>query len=159
MESAMKGAVGAGAGVLTGIEVMRRGLIVAAAVSMMTETETETIIMKVIAGDAGPQVLDGEGEGVPVAVEVLLEGGIVVQSGMVARRGVRELSSGIGRGKRNNLQIRLLLRKPVMAITGTHKMLADIMRIISSSNLLRRDIDLFMLLVCVHSLVFIFLEL
>lgn len=154
MESATKGTVGAGAGVLTGIEAMRSGLIAVIAASMMTETETGTIITTVIAGDAGLQVLDGGGEEVLVAVEVLLEGGIVVQSGMVARRDVRELSSGTGRGKRRNLQVRLIQRKPVMAITGTHKMLAHIMRISSNGNLLGRDIDLSLLLVCVHSLLF-----
>lgn len=147
MESATKGTVGAGAGVLTGIEAMRSGLIAVVAASMMTETETGTIITTVIAGDAGLQVLDGGGEEVLVAVEVLLEGGIVVQSGMVARRDVRELSSGTGRGKRRNLQVRLIQRKPAMAITGTHKMLAHIMRISSNGNLLGRDIDLSLLLV------------
>ncbi|MCI31799.1 hypothetical protein A2U01_0053011, partial [Trifolium medium] len=93
----MRGTAGAGAGVLTGIGVMRSGLIAVVAVSMMTGTETENIIVTVIAGGAGLQVLEGGGEGVPVAVEVLLEGGITVQSGMVVRRDVRELSSGTER--------------------------------------------------------------
>jgi hypothetical protein len=153
----MRGTAGAGAGAPTGIEVMRSGLIVVVAVSMMTGTETETITMTVIAEGAGPQVLDGGGEGVPVAAEVLLEGGIAVQSGMVVRRDVRELSNGTERGKRKNLQVRLIQRKPIMAITeGTHKMLAHFMRISSNINLLRRDIDLSMLLVCIHSLLFVY---
>jgi hypothetical protein len=153
----MRGTAEAGAGVPTGIEVMRSGLIAVVAVSMMTGTEIENIIVTVIAGGAGPQVLDGGGEGVPVAAEVLLEGGIAVQSGMVVRRDVRELSNGTERGKRKNLQVRLIQRKPIMAITeGTHKMLAHFMRISSNINLLRRDIDLSMLLVCIHSLLFVY---
>jgi hypothetical protein len=153
----MRGTAEAGAGVPTGIEVMRSGLIAVVAVSMMTGTEIENIIVTVIAGGAGPQVLDGGGEGVPVAAKVLLEGGIAVQSGMVVRRDVRELSNGTERGKRKNLQVRLIQRKPIMAITeGTHKMLAHFMRISSNINLLRRDIDLSMLLVCIHSLLFVY---
>lgn len=145
----MKGTVGAGVGVLTGIEATRSGL---TAVSMMTETETGTIIVTVIAGDARPQVLDGGGEGVPVEVEVLFEGGITVRSGMAVRRDEPELNSGTGRGRRKNLQVRLMQKNPIMAI-----MLAHIMRTSSkssNSNLLRTDIDLSMLLVCVYSLEF-----
>lgn len=132
----MEGTAEAEAGVLTGIEAMRSGLIAVIAESMMTGTT----IMRVAAGDTGAQVLDiGEDE---VAAEVLEGGGTIVRLEMAVRRDVPELSNGTGRGKTKNLDIRLMLRKSIMV------MLANIMGISSRSrnrNLLRRDNDLFML--------------
>lgn len=136
MGSPMEGTAEAEAGVLTGIEAMRSGLIAVIAESMMTGTT----IMRVAAGDTGAQVLDiGEDE---VAAEVLEGGGTIVLLEMAVRRDVPELSNGTGRGKTKNLDIRLMLRKSIMV------MLANIMGISSRSrnrNLLRRDNDLFML--------------
>jgi len=134
--SPMEGTAEAEAGVLTGIEAMRSGLIEVIAESMMTGTT----IMRVAAGDTGAQVLDiGEDE---VAAEVLEGGGTIVRLEMAVRRDVPELSNGTGRGKTKNLGIRLMLRKSIMV------MLANIMGISSRSrnrNHLRRDNDLFML--------------
>lgn len=153
MGSTMEGTAGAGAGVLTGIGAMRSGLIAVIAGSMMTGTGTGTIIGRVIARDARAQVPEGGGDG--AAVEALGEGGTVVRSGIAVRRDVPELSSGTGRGRSKNLQGRLMLRKPIMVTEDTCKMLAHIMGISSkssNSNLLRRDIDLFLLLWFVFTL-------
>lgn len=161
MESTMEGTAGAGAGVgvLTDIEAMMSDLVAVIAGIMMTEIETgrESIIVRVVAVDVGPQVLEGGGEGVTVKVEVLLEGETVVQSGMVVRRDVPELSNGTGRRKNKNLQARLILRKTIMVTMAMCKMIAHIMDISSKSssrNLLTRDTDLFVTMVCVHSLLF-----
>lgn len=137
------------AGALTGIGAMRSVLIAVIVESMMTGTT----IMRVGAGDAGARVLnEGEDE---AAVEVLEEGGTVILSEMAVRRGVPELSSGIGRKKSKDLEIRLILRETTMVVMGTQKKrLANFMsmsRKSKNSNLLRRDIDLFMLLWFVFS--------
>lgn len=141
----------AGVGVLTDIEAMMSDLVAVIAGIMMIEIETgrESIIARVVAVDVGPQVLEGGGEGVTVKVEVLLVGETVVQSGMVVRRDVPELSSGIGRRKSKKLQARLILRKTIMVTMAMCKMIAHIMDISSKSsnrNLLTRATDLFMLL-------------
>lgn len=149
MGSTMEGT--AGVGVLTDIEAMMSDLVAVIAGIMMIEIETgrESIIARVVAVDVGPQVLEGGGEGVTVKVEVLLVGETVVQSGMVVRRDVPELSSGIGRRKSKKLQARLILRKTIMVTMAMCKMIAHIMDISSKSsnrNLLTRATDLFMLL-------------
>lgn len=156
MESAMEGTAGAGVGVLTDIEAMTSDPVAVIAGIMMTKIETgrETIIARVVAVDVGPQVLEGGGEGVTVEVEVLLEGETVVQSGMVVRRDVPELSSGTGRRKSKNLQPRLILRK-TMVTMAMYQMIALMMGISNKSsngNRVRRDTDLFMLLWFVFTL-------
>lgn len=145
MGSLMEGTAGAGAGAHTGIGAMRIGLIAVIAVSMMTET----IIVRVVAGDARAQVLSVGGDGVAVG-----KGGIVLRSGIPVRRDGPELSSGTGRGKSKVLQVRLILSKPTMVTVGTCRILVHMMCFSSkssNSNLLRRDIDLFMLLWFVFS--------
>lgn len=76
----MEGIAGAEVGVLTGIEAMMSDLAAVIVGIMMIEIETErgSIIVRVVAVDVGPQVLEGGGEGVTVEVKVLLEGETVV---------------------------------------------------------------------------------